>query len=152
LQRGQFRTVDELLTKTKQMSKSKIPYRNRSRHGWWVASYLQRAAWDENPRPAPKSRHLAWENTIIIKARNRNEAYKKALKIGRSASSEFSREGHPESTGRWKFLGLTSLLPIYEGLEDGAEIIWEVHENRSLKTLLARVKKKHELEAFDDST
>jgi Domain of unknown function (DUF4288) len=117
----------------------------------FTASYLERAAWDEDPRPSPKSRHLAWENTIIIKARDRNEAYKKALKIGRGPSSKFWREGHPESTGRWKFLGLTSLLPIYDELGDGTEIIWEVHENRSLKTLLAKVKKKHQLEAFDDS-
>ena len=47
------------------------------------------------------------------------------------------------------FEGLTSLIAIYEELEDGAEIIWQEHENKTLKTIQGWVKKKEELEVFD---
>ena len=54
-------------------------------------------------------------------------------------------------TVHWKFLGLTELLPIYEKLEDGAEILWREHYNRSLRKILSKVKKKSELGIFDDT-
>jgi hypothetical protein len=51
----------------------------------------------------------------------------------------------------WRYEGLTSLLPIYEELEDGAEIIWKEHPNRTLKKIRSWIKSKYELESFDDS-
>jgi hypothetical protein len=54
-------------------------------------------------------------------------------------------------TGRWVFVGLTSLLPIYDKLEDGAEILWREHENRTIRKICSLVKKKRKLEVFDDS-
>lgn len=47
--------------------------------------------------------------------------------------------------------GLTSLLPIYDELEDGTEILWEEHTNRTIKKVKSWVKEKHELEVFDDT-
>ena len=37
-----------------------IAYRNQSPYGWWIASYVEMAAWDDEPNPAPNSRCLAW--------------------------------------------------------------------------------------------
>jgi hypothetical protein len=127
----------------------KIAYRNRTPYGWWIASYIERAVWDDEPNPSPNSRCLAWENTIILKAPDREAAYEKAIMLGSKQSSKFADEH--KRTGHWVFVGLTSLLPIYEQLEDGTEILWTEHKNRMVKTVLSRVKEKHELEAFDDT-
>jgi hypothetical protein len=130
----------------------KIPYRNHSPHGWWIASYIARAAWDDEPKASPNSRCVAWKNTIVINAQDRQIAYKKALIIGRG-HSKASAFWHPRTkrTGRWVFVGLTSLLPIYEALEDGAEILWTEYPNRTIRKIHSLAKKKHELEAFDDT-
>ena len=42
------------------------------------------------------------------------------------------------------------LLPIYEELEDGAEILCWEHENVTVKKLKSWVKGKRDLEVFDD--
>jgi hypothetical protein len=115
--------------------------------GWWIASYIERAAWDDVPRTSGSSRCTAWENTIILKAKDRESAYRKAVRIGTSNKSTFS-DSRGKRTGRWIFEGLTSLLPIYDEFEDGAEILWLDQSGRTLKKLRAMVKKKNDLEAF----
>jgi hypothetical protein len=52
---------------------------------------------------------------------------------------------------RWIYEGLTHLLPIYEELEDGSEVLWKEHENRSVKKIKSLVKRKEDLETFDDA-
>jgi len=84
-----------------------------------------------------------------LKARDREEAYTRAVELGSDNHSTFeSPDG--KKTGRWVFEGLTSLLPIYEELEDGSEIMWTQHENRTVRKIRSLVKSKQELEAFDD--
>lgn len=51
--------------------------------------------------------------------------------------------------GSWQFEGLTSLLPIYEELEDGAEITWDKYENRAVKKVKSWALPKDKLEVFD---
>lgn len=51
--------------------KKEIPHRNRSSYGWWIASYIERAVWDDDPNPSPNSRCLSWENTILLQAPDR---------------------------------------------------------------------------------
>jgi hypothetical protein len=132
--------------KTKQSSE--IPYRNRSPFGWWIASYIEQAIWDDVINPSPNSRCRAWENTIILQAPNREAAYKKAIKLGSSSPSTFD-DGKGRS-GHWKFIGLTSLLPIYDELKDGAEITWIDHGNRTVGKIRSLIKDKSSLEAFND--
>jgi hypothetical protein len=62
-------------------------------------------------------------------------------------------EGHDSETrrrGAWRFEGLTSLLPICEKIEDGAEILWREYKGRTVKKIKNRVRSKKELEALDD--
>ncbi|MFZ6749350.1 DUF4288 domain-containing protein [Undibacterium sp. Ren11W] len=131
--------------------KNGIPHRNHTPYGWWIASYIERAAWDDEPNPAPNSRCLAWENTIILQAPDREAAYEKAVSLATQISSEFedgTRHGRKRS---WVFEGLTSLLAIHDELKDGAEILWIEHKNRTVKKIRSLVKKKEELEVFDDT-
>lgn len=128
----------------------KANHQHRSPTGWWIASYIERAVWDDARRPPESSRCTAWENTIIFKAKGRDSAYSKAVRLGSSNKSTFSDDAG-KRVGRWVFEGLTSLLPIYDELGDGAEVFWRNHSGRALKSVRAMVKKKGELEAFDDA-
>ncbi len=130
--------------------KDSIPHRNHSPYGWWIASYVIRAAWDDEKDSPQTKRCLAWENTIILKADDRETAYEKAVKLALLDSSAF--EDHVgKRKGRWIFEGLTSLLPIYDELTDGAEVLWTEYKNRSIGKIRSWIKSKHELEAFDDT-
>ncbi|WP_408952926.1 hypothetical protein [Lysobacter sp. Hz 25] len=76
-------------------------------------------------------------------------AYDKAVALGRAGCTEFS-DPDTGQTGRWVFEGLLSLLPVYEQLGDGAELLWVEHRNRTVAKVRSWIKQKHELEAFDD--
>ncbi len=127
----------------------KIPFRNHSPHGWWIASYIERPQWDDEPKPSNDTRCKAWENTIILKAKDREAAYKKVLRLTKSRSDFGDAKGR--RTGRWVFEGITSLLPIYDELTDGAEVLWIEYRNRKYKTIKSWTKQKMELEVFDDT-
>ena len=125
--------------------------KNISPVGWYVASVLVRFEWYDEDKDNLNRRCLAWENQIIIKAANPEEAYAKAMEHGKSHEEhgeawEVDNEGRK---GRWRFEGLTSLLAIYDELEDGAEIVWKEYENRSVKKVKSWAKPKEELEVFD---
>jgi uncharacterized protein DUF4288 len=130
--------------------KKKIPIRNKSPFGWWIASYLERFEFEDEDKNNLNRRCLAWKNTIIIKARNRDEAFRKAEKIGRLSDGIEGCGSIDRRKGSWRYEGLTMLLPIYEELEDGAEILWDKHENVTVKKVKSWVKGKRDLEAFDD--
>jgi len=130
---------------------TKIPQRNKSPTGWWVASILTRYEEEGENTENPNRRCLAWEDTIILKARDRNQAYRKAIAEGkaRECVGDDWIDTKTRRKGKWIFEGLTSLNPVYDELDDGAEIIWQEH-HRSAKKLKAWVKEKHELECFQD--
>ena len=122
----------------------KIPSRNQSHSGWWIFSELEH--WVAKGKGlSPRGRYPDWENTRLLRAKNREEAYRKALKLGRA--------GHPSKTdgGEWRFAGITMLLPVYEDIEDGAEILWEDRGSLSLKRIRELVKSKRKLPVFQDS-
>jgi hypothetical protein len=109
--------------------------RNRSPVGWYVASYLLRfieirAAGNNNSR----RKFLAWENTVLVKAKSLDHAYVKVARIGRTASKPY-RGGPNRIPVRWVFEGVTQLLPVYEEIKDGSEIMWAEHRPTMLKTL-----------------
>src|SRR6266540_7305063 len=98
--------------------KSKVPVRNRSETGWWVFNEVTQWVSNRKRRLSHASRFLVWVNTRILQAKDRDEAYRKA--------HAFGRVGRPCKTrsGEWRFAGISLLFPIYEDLEDGAEILW----------------------------
>jgi len=118
--------------------------------GWYLASILMRLEWDDEDKHNLNRRCKAWENTILIKANSPSEAYSKAMKLGKLDEEgevwEVNNENHK---AKWHFEGLTSLLAVYDEPEDGAEIIWNEHENRSVKTIKSWVLPKEQLEVFD---
>jgi len=127
-----------------------IPHRKRSPHGWWIGSYIERFEFHDEDRSNPNRRCLAYENTVLLKAKNRDDAYRKLVALGSVETSEC----WDTATGRrglWRFEGPTQLLPIHDEIEDGAEVLWTVHRNRSVRRIQSLVRTKKQLPVFDDS-
>ena len=122
---------------------STVPCRNQSPSGWWIFREVE--YWvASGKKTSPRTRHLVWENTRLIRAGNRDEAHRKAVELGRA--------GHPSKTedGEWRFAGISMLLPVYEDLEDGAEILWEVRGSLPIESIRKRVRTRRTLPVFDD--
>jgi uncharacterized protein DUF4288 len=123
---------------------SKIPFSSRNHTGWWIFKEVTQWVSNRQKKLSLTSRCLVWENTRLICARNREQAYQKALKLGRL--------GHPSKTkgGEWRFVGISMLLPVYEEIEDGAEILWTEYGALPIRTIKKLAKKKRQLSVFDD--
>lgn len=120
--------------------------RNIAPHGWYVASYLLRFIdLSEEGNEDPEKRFITWENTILVKACSLNEAHEKAVKVAMNATEPY--KGGPDGADvKSVFEGITDLLPIYEELADGAEIMWAKHAPRKLRNIRQRARTKEELQ------
>ena len=128
-----------------------IPYRNRSPYGWWIASYVERACWDDEPLDDDTLRSRVWENTIILQADDREAAYEKAMRLASGGEAKFDDGDIHGRIGHWRFVGLSSLLAIHDELEDGAEVVWIDRGAMSFREIKRIVTDKHGLEVFDDT-
>lgn len=115
---------------------------NVSPVGWYVASYLIRfVELARKDIEDPEARFLSWENTVLIRAGDLDEAYDKCVALAREGTAPY--KGGPDGVPvQWQFEGVTDLLPIYEELADGSEIMWAEHAPRKLKNLRALVRER----------
>jgi hypothetical protein len=132
------------------MGRNDVPPRNRTRYGWWIASYVERFEYYDEDRRNLNRRCLAWENTILVKARHREEAWRKAVAQGHLSEGNEAWDSETGRKGAWRYEGLTSLLPVYDRLEHGAELLWVEHAGCTVRRIRALIKRKRDLEAFDD--
>jgi Domain of unknown function (DUF4288) len=110
--------------------------------GWYVGSYLLRfVELSAQDRSDPEKRFSSWENTVLVKATSLEEAYAKVERIAKQNSKPY-RGGSEGVRVQWEYLGVTDLLPIYEEIQDGAEIAWAERSPRKLKNLRQLVKTK----------
>ena len=130
--------------------KKKVPSANRSPYGWWLATYVERFEFFDEDRSNLRRRCTAWENTVLIRAKDRETAYRRALKVGRASHGMTGWDVKTGRPGAWKFEGLMELLPIYERLEHGAEIMWTDCSGKSVQRIRKHVRRKSELDVFDD--
>ncbi len=118
--------------------------KNISPVGWYIGSYIIRfIELNESGNDDLEKRFLAWENTRIIKASSLDEAYDKLVEETRLETQPYKggKDGVPV---QWVFEGVTELLPIYEELEDGCEIMYREHNSKKLKNLRKVVREKDE--------
>lgn len=118
--------------------------RNVSPVGWYVCSYLLRfieLGWPH--KEDPEARFVSWENTVLVKADSMDEAYDKTVAIAQNVTLPY-QGGEQGVDVQWTFEGVTEVLPIYEALGYGAEIMWCERGPRKLKNLRALVRQKHE--------
>ncbi len=116
--------------------------KNLSPVGWYVVSYLLRfVELNDERRDDEQDRFVSWENTVLVRASTLDEAYEKGLAFAGENAKPY--KGGPDGVPvQWELLGITEVLPIYEELTDGAEIMWTERAPRKLKNLRQLVKPK----------
>lgn len=94
--------------------KPKIKYdKNISPVGWYVASYLIRfVELDQEGNDDPEKRFTAWENTIIVKADNLDNAYDKVVEEAKLQTEPYKggRDGVPVQWGTK--IGVNPMVPF----------------------------------------
>ncbi len=108
--------------------------KNISPVDWYVGTYQLR--FTEHAHTFNEDlnhKFLCWKNTVIVRATSLEHAYDKVVAIGMKSTMPY--KGGPDSVDvQWVFEGVVELLPIYEALEDGAEIMWS-ESTKMLKTM-----------------
>jgi hypothetical protein len=134
-------------TRCQMSKKSKIAMRNQNWTGWWIFQAVQQwvSKAQKKRKLSSKSRCRVWENTVLIRAKDRNEAYRKAMKIGRL------RYGGKHDKGESHFIGISFLSPVYEDVEDGAEVLWSDRGLMTVKAIKNLVPPTNQLVVFDDT-
>lgn len=100
----------------------------------------------EEFQAADQPSNLVYINTTLIQAESPEVAYSKALALGRSTNRVFTNSDGIEV--RVTFRGLRGLYPVYDKLEDGAELLYEKRDGVSETAIAKMVKSKEELAVF----
>lgn len=72
-----------------------------------------------------------------------DDAYEKIVKLAKENAKPY-KAGPEGVDAQWVFEGVTEILPIYEEIGDGCEIMWAEREPRKLKNLRKMVRRKGE--------
>jgi hypothetical protein len=121
---------------------------NVSPVNWYIARILLRFEFTDEDKINLNRRCIAWENQILLKAKNPEKAYEKALKHGKLKERGEMHTLDGKRKGKWIFEGLRGLTPLYNELDDGSEISSTEHGNKTVKKIKDWVLKKEELEVF----
>jgi hypothetical protein len=121
----------------------RTPEKNSNEIGkWYIVEIIEKCEpviRDENQE---LRRVTTWGNFHLIKADSPGKAYDKAVKIGKNGEYVFTNSDKIEM--EWIFVGIADLLPIYEDLEDGSEIMWTdygfISDKRTKKMPLSKQK------------
>ena len=135
------------------MDSEHIPDRNKSPYGWWVATIIERFQFDDEDLDNIRRRCRAFTNVVILKADDREQAYRKTIEYGKSGIENKSDWSNGKGRkGRWIFEGLSSLIPIYDELDpDGTEILFDDDNGITVGRVKSWVRKKEDLEVFNDT-
>jgi len=94
---------------------------------FWFWAQIILATVRKASRGNSKARCEVWENLVIIRAQNPNEALRKAERIGKESAGDchgtLTLFGKP---AQQFFLGVRKIGVIHEELEDGSEITWSL--------------------------
>jgi hypothetical protein len=86
---------------------------------WYLTDVVLEHRIDDEPR------NVVHVNTHLVEAGSPEEAYEKALRLGRDSEHEY--ENTDGRLVRVVFRGLRELNVIHEDLEDGAELMYSEH-------------------------
>lgn len=118
---------------------------NQDHTGWWIYREVEQWVSKRQKALTANSRCLIYLNLRLIRAKSREEAYRKALAWGRVGDRSKS------NGGEWRFAGIAMLLPVYEKFEDGSEILWEDRKLMTVAKIKKLVKTRRQLPVFDDT-
>jgi hypothetical protein len=107
---------------------------------WFLADFVVEFRIEDDPRNAV---HVT---TVLIRADSAEEAYSRALELGRGEYHRYRNDDGKVVEAR--FRGLGDLQPIREELEHGAELVYTEKVGLSPEAVLGLVRPKAELSAF----
>jgi uncharacterized protein DUF4288 len=84
---------------------------------WYVAELVVEITVEDDPR------NVVHKNLVLIRADSPEEAYEKALSLGREAETFYENPAGKQV--RFKFRGLSELNVIQDELDHGAELLYE---------------------------
>ena len=88
-------------------------------------------------------RVTTYGNFHLIKADSAEEAYEKGIKVGEKSNYTFTNSDKQEMES--SFIGIGELLPIYEDIEDGAELMYTDYGDISHRRAIRMARNKTEL-------
>ena len=104
--------------------------KNISPTGWYIASYMLRFIELADPdNEDPERKFLVWENTVLVMANSLDEAYDKTVVIAGLATDPY-KGGKGAIEVQWVFEGVTEILPVYEEIGDGCEVMWAKYRKK----------------------
>lgn len=113
--------------------------------GWYVGIYqLRRVKPDRSDIEDEAARFLVWENTVLVKADSLGAAYDRVTDIAQE-NTDPSKGGDDAIDAQWVFEGILDVVPIYEDLQDGCEILWAQRSPRALKNIRSSAITKEDL-------
>jgi hypothetical protein len=89
---------------------------------WYIVEIIEKCEPVNRDETHELRRVITWGNHHLIKASSIEQAFDKAVKIGREGEYKFINSDNIEM--EWIFVGIGDLLPIYEDIEDGSELMW----------------------------
>ena len=98
---------------------------------WFLVEIIEKYEPIDTDKTQELRRVTTWGNYHLINAETPSKAYDKAVKIGKMSNYKFTNSDKMKMKS--EFLGIGDLLPIYEDLEDGAEIMWHDYGSISAK-------------------
>ncbi|MEH1009520.1 DUF4288 domain-containing protein [Winogradskyella sp. ECml5-4] len=100
-------------------SQEKISNKNGN---WFIVEIIEKCEPVERNEKQDLRRVTTWGNHHLIKADSPEKAFDKAVKLGKEKNYKFINSDKLEMESI--FVGIGELLPIYEDIEDGAELMW----------------------------
>lgn len=114
------------------------------KHKWFIALMIEAFVLFGKAKTRG-TKVTAYENVILVRANSEKEAYRKAMNFGRKNIGSVCVDAKGRK-GRWKFMGLADLLPMYERLSDGAELYWRKHVGKSIPMIKQMIRTRKEIE------
>jgi hypothetical protein len=100
-------------------SEEKISNKNGN---WFIVEIIEKYEPVERNEKQDLRRVTTWGNHHLIKAESPEKAFDKAVKLGKEKNYKFVNSDKMEMESI--FVGIGELLPIYEDIEDEAELMW----------------------------
>ncbi|UMB61414.1 DUF4288 domain-containing protein [Lutibacter sp. A80] len=110
---------------------------------WYIVEIIEKCEPVERNEKQELRRVTTWGNHHLIKADSPEKAFDKAVKLGKEAEYKFTNSDKIEM--EWIFVGIGELLPVYEDIEDGAELMWNDYGFISNRRTMRMPYKKKEL-------
>ena len=100
-------------------SKEKLSNEKRN---WYIVEIIEKCEAVNRNEKQDLRRVTTWGNHHLIKADTPEKAFDKAVKLGKESNYKFINSDNVEMESI--FVGIGELLPIYEDIEDCAELMW----------------------------